>query len=149
MRKKPAVVKSVNKQRVKKALKKAASAPAVATIKKPKINSRAKGAVAERELANWLKERGIPARRGQQFKGGTDSPDVVADLPGWHIESKRVENLQLYPAMAQATKDAPKDSIPVVLHRRNGKEWVAILPAEAWLALARRERDLREAAVLG
>ena len=42
-----------------------------------KINSRAKGARYERELARYLDENGFPARRGQQFAGGSDSPDVV------------------------------------------------------------------------
>lgn len=103
--------------------------------KAKKINSRAKGAAAERELANYLKDWGIAARRGQQFSGSPDSPDIVADIPGWHIECKRVENFSLYPAMAQAQRDMPKGHKPVVIHRRNGQAWVAIVELEHWLGL--------------
>lgn len=90
------------------------------------INSRAKGAAGERELANYLKERGYDARRGQQFKGGADSPDVVG-LPGYHIECKRVEAGNLYNWLQQAVNDAGKGKVPLVVHRKSRKEWVAIL----------------------
>lgn len=105
------------------------------TPKKKKINSRAKGAAAERELANYLKAKGIAARRGQQFSGSPDSPDVVADIPGWHIECKRVENFSLYPALAQANRDKPKGHRPVVVHRRNGQKWVAIIELDHFIDL--------------
>lgn len=106
-------------------------------ILKKRINSRAKGAAGERELANYFKARGHDARRGQQFSGGTDSPDVVLNCPalaGFHIECKRVEAGNLYTWLAQASKDAGATKIPLVVHRRNKKEWVAILPLEALIS---------------
>lgn len=103
------------------------------------INSRNKGAAAERELAKFLRDRGIEARRGQQFSGGTDSPDVVAALPGYHIECKRVEQGNLYNWLAQAIRDAGPSKTPVVMHRRNRQEWVAILRLEDLLAILPRE----------
>lgn len=96
--------------------------------RKPSINSRVKGAVGERELAEFLRGFGYAARRGQQYAGGGDSPDVVSDLPGVHLECKRVEAGNLYKWLAQATRDAAEGKIPVVAHRRNQGEWVAILP---------------------
>ena len=101
------------------------------------INSRDKGARGERELANFLRQHGVDARRGQQFHGGPGSPDVVADIPGVHLECKRVEKGSLYDWMAQATRDAG-GKIPVVAHRRNNKEWVAILPLKDLLYLINR-----------
>lgn len=103
---------------------------------KKKINSRQKGAAAEREVANLLKSYGYEARRGQQFSGGGDSPDVVApDFP-FHIEVKRVENLSLYKAMAQAVRDSKDLSIPpLVIHRRSNEKWVAILHLEDLISL--------------
>ena len=103
--------------------------------KSKKINSRAKGASAEREVAALIREYGIEARRGQQFSGSADSPDVVADIPGWHLEVKRVENLSLYKAMDQAVRDSGAGRCPVVVHRRNGRSWVAILDFETFLRL--------------
>jgi Holliday junction resolvase len=90
------------------------------------MNSRDKGKRGERELANWLEERGYAARRGQQHRGGEDSPDVICpDLP-FHFEVKRTERLKLYEAMEQAIEDAG-GGIPVVAHRRNRGDWVGIV----------------------
>ena len=89
--------------------------------------SRRKGKRGERELAALLTAEGFPATRGQQHRGGPDSPDViVASLPGIHFEAKRCERLNLYDAVAQAKHDAG-DKLPVVAHRRNACEWLAIL----------------------
>lgn len=105
--------------------------------KKPKINSRAKGAAGERELANYLKEYGVEARRGQQFHGGGDSPDVVADtiFSDLHIECKRVEAGNLYSWLEQAKRDTKPGKRPVVVHRRNAREWVAILTLDDLIQL--------------
>lgn len=101
------------------------------------INSRQKGAQGEREFAAVLNERGLEARRGQQFSGGSDSPDVVClGLPGVHFEVKRVQAGNPYTWLEQACRDsAGTGKIPVVAHRRNGKNWMALLPMEALLDL--------------
>ena len=106
-----------------------------------KINSRQKGARGELELAHWLTERGIPARRGQQFSGGDDSPDVVttgsAAFDNIHIECKRVEAGSPYVWMTQAIADAGA-KMPTVFHRRNDREWLVVLRAEDFVFLATR-----------
>lgn len=96
------------------------------------LNSRAKGAAAERELAAFLRERGYEARRGQQFSGGSDSPDVIG-IPGWHVECKRTEKGALYDWLDQSIRDAAGMKVPVVMHRKNRREWVAILRLEDFL----------------
>ena len=98
-----------------------------AQSKKPRINSRQKGAQGEREFAEVLKAWGYEARRGQQFAGGGDSPDVVTNVPGVHFEVKRVQAGNPYGWLAQAIRDAKTGSVPVVAHRRNGQDWVAVL----------------------
>lgn len=101
-------------------------------------NSRAKGTGGEREWASFLRAAGFDARRGQQFSGGADSPDVICeDLRNFHFEVKRTEALRLYPAMAQAVQDADGGPTPVVVHRRNRKEWLVIMRAEDWLDLVK------------
>lgn len=86
-------------------------------------NSRRKGAVGEREIAKYLREHGFTdARRGQQFKGGADSPDVTG-LTGFHIEVKRVERLDLNSAMEQSIRDCGENETPIVVHRRNNDYW--------------------------
>lgn len=104
-------------------------------IKKPRINSKKKGSRGELELVHYLMEHGFDARRGQQFKGTPDSPDIISDMMasvGLHIECKRVEAGNLYNWMDQADKDAG-DQMPVVMHRRNDKDWVAILSLDDFL----------------
>lgn len=91
------------------------------------MNSRAKGARAEREMAKeWVRVFGGQARRGQQFAGGTDSPDVISSHENLHLEVKRVEAGNPYVWMDQAVRDAG-DKVPVVLHRRNGRDWLLIV----------------------
>lgn len=96
------------------------------------MNSREKGAAAERELANILKKHGYTARRGQQYSGANGDADVVG-IPGVHIECKRVERLNIHDAMNQAVRDARDGEIPVVIHRKNRTEWLVTMRLEDWL----------------
>ena len=83
------------------------------------VNSRAKGARYERELARAFRAEGYhDARRGQQYSGANGDADVVG-LPGIHVEAKRVERLNIHRAMDQAVRDAREGEIPVVFHRKN------------------------------
>jgi len=108
------------------------------------INSRSKGKRGELELAEVIRAHGWSARRGQQFAGGGDSPDIITGMPGnFHVECKRVEAGNLYSWLAQANRDAHTDAIPVVMHKRNGKPWVAIMDLENFFILVKLafERD--------
>ena len=95
--------------------------------------SRDKGKRGERELAVWLRDKGIEARRGRQYKGTDDSPDVIADLPGFHIECKRVERFNAYEALEQAETEHAEDDVPVVFHKRNRKDWIIVMYAEDFI----------------
>jgi Holliday junction resolvase len=87
--------------------------------------SRDKGKRGELELSRFLIQNGHPARRGQQFKGTPDSPDVICESLPIHIECKRTETLSVYKAIEQANADS--DLPGVVFHRRNGRDWVVCL----------------------
>jgi hypothetical protein len=101
------------------------------------INSRQKGARGEREAAAFLTNEGFPARRGQQFAGGTDSPDVVCEsLPALHFEVKRVQAGNPYNWIQQAQRDCGY-KLPVVLHRRNDHEWLVVMPAKDFFRIVR------------
>lgn len=97
--------------------------------------SRDKGKRGEREVAGLLRSYGYDARRGVQYHGGEDSPDVVG-LKGMHIEVKRTETLRLYDALSQSKADAG-DDMPIVIHRRNNSEWIVIQPLSDWIDLYR------------
>jgi hypothetical protein len=89
--------------------------------------SKDKGKIGEREAAAEVARLfNVNARRGVQYQGGEGSPDIVTDLDGVHFEVKRCEALSLYAAMTQAEGDAA-GSVPVVLHRKNNRPWVAIV----------------------
>jgi hypothetical protein len=80
--------------------------------------SRDKGKRGEREFCELLREHGFDARRGQQFAGGNDSPDVVTDLP-CHVEVKRTETFS--PSyLLQAERDAHPALQPAVFWKRTG-----------------------------
>lgn len=100
--------------------------------------SRQKGKRGEREAAAELGALlGCTARRGVQYQGGPDSPDVVLEGVNIHVEAKRVEALNLYAAVEQAKKDAPHGSVPIVWHRKNGRESVVIVETSRLVDLAR------------
>lgn len=101
------------------------------------MNSNAKGKKGERELANKLREYGYNSRRGQQYCGSNGDADVIG-LPGIHIECKRVEKLNIYDAVEQSKNDAKTEEIPVVMHRKNRKEWLVTMPLNEWMKLYER-----------
>ena len=113
------------------------------------MNSREKGKRGERQWRDELRANGYCARRGQQFCGSAESPDVICDsLPWIHFEVKAVERLNIEEAMEQARRDAgksegrnpkaegsPKSEIrktPVVAHRRKFMPWLVTMEADAF-----------------
>ncbi|HNW08033.1 MAG TPA: hypothetical protein PK202_13815, partial [Verrucomicrobiota bacterium] len=94
------------------------------------MNSREKGKRGERQWRDELRANGYAARRGQQFSGSPDSPDVICDgLPWAHFEVKLVERLDIYAAMEQARRDCGGRA-PLVAHRRNYWPWLVTMDAE-------------------
>lgn len=101
------------------------------------MNSRDKGCRGERAWRDELRAQGYMARRGQQFSGSPDSPDVVCpDLDWCRFEVKAVEKLNLTDAMAQAKADAGQ-RVPVVAHKRNHGEWMVTMRADDWFKIVR------------
>ena len=91
------------------------------------LRSRNKGKRGEREAAAEIRRLfRTDARRGRQFSGSDESPDIVAEIEDVHFEVKRVESFRLYDALDQASSDAG-ENVPVVLHKQNRKPWVAIV----------------------
>jgi Holliday junction resolvase len=100
------------------------------------LSSRIKGQVGEREVAAILRKHGFEARRGTQSRGGQEEADVVCSLPGYRLEVKRTERLNIWAALRQCDDDidpADDDTVPVVCFRRNRSKWYAALPLEDFL----------------
>lgn len=116
------------------------------------INVCQKGKRVERDLVNWLKERGCPsARRSAQHCGlptdGTtgeiDNSDVLCpgELPNWHIESKatkspRVPLSKLKSWMNQIKQDCPVGKLAIILTVANGYSPVAVMTSDVYKAVA-------------
>lgn len=106
--------------------------------------SRRKGKGGELELTKELTRLfGVTYRRGTQSRGGKEEADVVG-IQGIHVECKRAEKLNLYAALDQAIGDRQDDNIPIVAHRKNGKEWVAIVRLDDLPRLAEILTTLQE-----
>lgn len=101
------------------------------------VNSKTKGKAGELELVKKFKEYGYETRRSVQYNGKAEEgqPDLVG-LPYVHVECKRTEKLKLYDAVDQAKRDASgTPDLPVVFHRKNHCEWLAIMPMDAFMEL--------------
>jgi Holliday junction resolvase len=102
-----------------------------------KINSRQKGKRGERQWRDELRANGYAARRGQQFCGSADSPDVVCDELSWaHFEVKAVEKLNIEDAMEQARRDGV-GKVPIVAHKRNFRPWLVTMDGETFFKFLR------------
>ena len=99
------------------------------------IKSKDKGKRGELQVAALLRGFGYEARRGQQFSGSPDSPDVVHSVEGFHIEVKYTEAFSPYKAMEQAEDDAKEGDIPVVFYRKKRKRWMVLIDAEDFMNL--------------
>jgi hypothetical protein len=103
------------------------------------MNSREKGKRGERQWRDELRANGYAARRGQQFSGSPDSPDVVCDhLPWIHFEVKAVEQLRIYDAMDQARRECG-GKVPIVAHKKNFRLWLVTMEAETFFRFLRGE----------
>lgn len=96
--------------------------------------ARNKGASAERELVNYIRDTwGYDVHRGKVFYHESD----MVGLNGIHPEVKRQERLNLYEAMKQAIEEAGKreDGLPAVFHRRDRTGWLVTMQLEDWMDL--------------
>jgi len=82
------------------------------------------------------KATGLEARRTEQYCGKAGDSDVLVDaLPELHIEVKRRERLQLYDAVEQCVRDS-KGNPFMLMHRRNSRPWLCIIPLDQLVAVA-------------
>jgi len=101
------------------------------------MNSRDKGKRGERQWRDELRANGYCARRGQQYSGSPDSPDVICDELDWlHFEVKAVERLNIEDAMEQARRDGATKT-PLVAHKRRYRRWLVTMDGETFFDFLR------------
>lgn len=109
------------------------------------VNSIQKGKSYERLVAKKVRDFGFDCRRGQQFSGGEDSPDVVSEDLNWlHFECKHSKVVKIYDWIEQATKDAGSSKVPVVVFRRDRSDDMVSLRLMDFMGIIREVMDARE-----
>lgn len=109
------------------------------------VNSKRKGADGERELAKKLNEYGFSTRRSVQYNGKADDGKAdLVNLPGIHIECKRVERLNVSEAMTQAINDAKNGDLPTVFHRKNREPWLVTMRLDDWMELYKEYKEAKK-----
>lgn len=103
------------------------------------VNGNQKGKRGERELSALLRKHGFEARRGQQYSGTADSPDIVHNMTGFYIECKLRQQLNLYDAIKKANSEKREEDVSLVFHRKNNKPWLVTMDAEEFLRIAAEE----------
>lgn len=99
---------------------------------------RLKGAVAEREIVQLVRDYGWPdARRTSDGRVQEGRGDIALGPAGVHIECKRVERLNVPRAFRQIRVDCPLGDIPVLVHRPSREVWMATTELVELLALLR------------
>ncbi len=106
-----------------------------ALVRRPK----SKGNAAEREVIEILKAHGYPARRNFA-SGGYGGNDILGGPPGFGIEVKRQERLNIWAAIEQCRAACAPSDTPTVVFRRSRSEWMACLPFEDLLGLIAEAR---------
>jgi hypothetical protein len=96
------------------------------------IATRQKGANYERYVAHRLAEVWPDAKRGYQFRGGDEQPDVTGTP--YHIEAKHRQRVFIQRAMQQAVADSDGRP-PVVVSRDNHGGDLVTMRLDDWLAL--------------
>ena len=101
------------------------------------MNSRAKGAAAEREVIGILRAAGWPqARRSSDGRAQVERGDIVRGPAGFHLEVKRRERVHIVEWSRQAEGEAHPTDRPVVMWRPSREPWRVSMLLDDWMPLA-------------
>ena len=103
------------------------------------LDSKAKGARYERELAAYFRDKGYDTHRTAQYCGNTGDAADICGLPFVHLEAKHQETLRLSDWVAQAVRDSDgTGKIPAVFHRKNNEKTLVTMRLDDWMKLYKR-----------
>ena len=113
--------------------------------------SRLKGARGELEVQELFRSRGFNCTRGFA-SGASGGGDLAGDLPD-HVEIKRTEQARLYTWIDQVSDSIVSGAAGaiagqimnwVIFHRPSRRPWTVTMPAERYLDLILKERELEQ-----
>ena len=97
------------------------------------LNSRAKGAVGERELADELVRLGMIARRTVQYSGKSgDAADLIVEGLSLHVECKRTEQIRMDKWLEQVERDCHGKPW-VIVTRQSRRPWLVVQTLDQWV----------------
>jgi hypothetical protein len=105
--------------------------------------AKAKGAGAERDVRDYLKENGFPYA-DRRLAGATLDKGDISGIPGVTIEIKNHSKMDLAGWTEELLTEMGNDGAwtGVVWHKRKGRgspgEWYCTTPAHVWLDLLKR-----------
>jgi hypothetical protein len=88
-----------------------------------KRNPRSKGSRGELEVRELLRARGYTSAKRNLQSGGQGGGDLIEAIPGYGIEVKRVEDLNIWRAFKQSFDATPHSDTATVVFRRNNSPW--------------------------
>ena len=107
--------------------------------------SRTKGHNWERRLAQLFRDHGFEARRGIQYRDGSEAPDVIVEGLPFHFEAKIGAQPSHRKAHAQAKKAAEGTGlIPAAVVRDSGTPKDEALVTMSLADFLDRQRELKE-----
>jgi hypothetical protein len=100
-------------------------------VRRPK----AKGNRYEKVVRDQLREAGYVNTKRNLQSGGQGGGDLIESIPGYSIECKAQERLNIWKALEQAENAGKPTDTPLVIFKRNRSISYACLPLEDFLAL--------------
>ncbi len=99
--------------------------------RKPK----AKGNRYELRIRERLREAGWGSSKRNLQSGGQGGGDVIEAIPGYSIECKNVESLNIWKALEQSEAAGSPTDTPIVIFKRNGTRDYVALPLDDFIPL--------------
>lgn len=96
------------------------------------MRSRRRGANGEREFRDKLREYGIETNRTPN-SGGLFLKGDLQGWPGYCVEVKRQERLNIHAALKQVEGDRTPEQRGIVAFRRNGEDWHIAMPFDQFM----------------
>ncbi len=105
--------------------------------------AKAKGAGAERDFRDWVRENGFPYA-DRRLAGATLDKGDISGIPGVTIEIKNHAKMDLAGWVEELITEMNNDKAwtGAVVHKRKGKgnpaDWYATMPVSVWIELLKK-----------
>ena len=99
---------------------------------------RRKGVKGESEVRQRFVDHGFDVRGLEGLGDHIATRGKPGELLALHLEVKRQERLRVPEWLRQCVDETPEGMVPLLVYRRSGESWTAVLPLDALLELLDR-----------